>query len=151
MCIRDRFRAEILTAVRERLGIQAKFSTAHHPISHGRIEHGNQTLLEMLKKFVHEHPTNWDTMLPYFLFALREVPSVSSLYSPFELVYGRKARGLLSLMREEWAGCGDELEQLGLPAAKYVEQLGQRISDALKAAGTNVKDCLLYTSDAADE
>jgi len=43
-------------------------------------------------------------------------------------------------MREDWTGHDDEREQLGLPAAKYVEQLGQRIADALKAAGLNVKE-----------
>jgi len=84
----NQFRAEILTAVREKLGIQARFSTAHHPESHGWIERANRTLLEMFKKFIHEHPTTWDLKLPYLLFALQEVPSVSSRFSPFELVYG---------------------------------------------------------------
>jgi len=93
----NQFSAEILTAVREKLGIQAKFSTAHHPTSHGRIERTNRTLLEMLKKFVHERPTNWDTMLPYLLFALREVPSVSSRFSPFELVMAVRLEGCFHL------------------------------------------------------
>jgi len=43
-------------------------------------------------------------------------------------------------MKEDWTGRGDGREQLGLPAATYLEQLGQRISDALKAAGLNVKE-----------
>ena len=100
----NQFRSEILTAVRDKLGIKARFSAPYHPQSHGRVEKANQTLLQMLKKFVHERPTNWDQELPYLLFALREVPSASSLYSPFELIYGHKARGLLNLLREDWAG-----------------------------------------------
>ena len=43
-------------------------------------------------------------------------------------------------MREDWTGRDDGLEQLGLPAAKYVEQLGQQISDALKVAEQNIKE-----------
>ena len=103
------------------------------------MERANKTLLEMLRKFISDHPSKWDQKLPYLLFALREVPSASSLHSPFELVYGRKARGLLTLLREDWTGHSDGRDTLGLPAARYVEQLGERIADALKAAGLHVK------------
>jgi len=88
----------------------------------------------MLKKFCHDRPGTWDLVLPYLLFALRETPSASSGISPYELVYGHKARGLISLMREQWEGHSNEREELGLPAAEYVRQLGERIADALKAA-----------------
>ena len=37
-------------------------------------------------------------------------------------------------MREQWEGHSNEREELGLPAAEYVRQLGERIADALKAA-----------------
>jgi len=139
----NQFRSEILAAVRDRLGIKARFSAPCHPESHGRIERANRTLLEMLKKFIHDHPSRWDQKLPYLLFALREIPSASSKFSPYELLYGRKARGLLSHKREDWTGRTDQPDQLGLPAAKYVEQLGERIANALKAAGRNVKETQL--------
>jgi len=44
----NQFNAKILTAMRERLGIQARFSAPYHPASHGRIERANRTILEML-------------------------------------------------------------------------------------------------------
>ena len=41
-------------------------------------------------------------MLPYLLFAYREVPQESTGFSPFELLYGRKVRGPLDILKETW-------------------------------------------------
>ena len=40
----------------------------------------------------------WDKLIPYVLFAYREVPQESTGFSPFELLYGREVRGPL----ESW-------------------------------------------------
>ena len=67
-------------------------------------ERANHSVQDMLRKFVAEHPKSWDVVLKYLLFALREVPNVSTGHSPYELVYGHKARGVLRLIRETWTG-----------------------------------------------
>ena len=41
-------------------------------------------------------------LLPYLLFAYREVPQSTTGFSPFELLYGREVRGPLDMVREEW-------------------------------------------------
>ena len=38
---------------------------------------------------------DWDKLIPYLLFAYREVPQSSTGFSPFELLYGRTVRGPL--------------------------------------------------------
>ena len=53
-----------------------------------------QTLKEMLRKSAAEDGKDWDKLIPYVLFAYREVPQESTGYSPFELLYGRDVRGL---------------------------------------------------------
>ena len=131
------FRSEILTAVRDLFNIQMRSSTAYHPQSHPTAERSNRTILEMLRKFSLENASCWDLKLPYLLAALREVPSETTGYSSYELVFGHKMRGLLSLRRQDLIGRPPEQDKLGLPAAQYVEQLGERIADALKAAGLN--------------
>ena len=35
---------------------------------------------------------DWDQLLPYLLFAYREVPQSSTGFSPFELLYGRTVK-----------------------------------------------------------
>jgi len=45
---------------------------------------------------------NWDQLLPFLLFSIREVPQASTGFSPFELLYGRRPRGLLDLAKEAW-------------------------------------------------
>ena len=94
------FKSEILTAVRRKLGIEANFSASYHPQSHGAIERTDRTLEEMLRTFCNDNSKQWDKFQPYLLFALREVPNSSPKFSPAELIYGRKMRGLLAVMRD---------------------------------------------------
>ena len=59
-------------------------------------------LKAMLPRFVDADARNWDTLLPYILFAYREAPQSSTGFSPNELVYGRQLRGPLDVMKEVW-------------------------------------------------
>ncbi|KAI2644530.1 Retrovirus-related Pol polyprotein from transposon 17.6 [Labeo rohita] len=45
---------------------------------------------------------DWDLMIPYVLFRIREVPQASTGFTPFELLFGRQPRGLLDVAREAW-------------------------------------------------
>lgn len=56
----------------------------------------------MLKKGIDVDGKNWDQLLPYVLFSVRDVPQSSTGFSPFELLYGRRPRGMLDLAKESW-------------------------------------------------
>ena len=56
----------------------------------------------MLRKVLKGEKRDWARMLPYVLFAYREVPQATLGFIPFELLYGRDPRGLLDVLREEW-------------------------------------------------
>ena len=45
----------------------------------------------MLVKFVEDKREEWDTVLDCCIFAYNTSKHASSLYSPFEIMYGRKA------------------------------------------------------------
>ena len=84
------------------LNIQKLHCTPYHPEANGLVERFNGTLKRMLTCFVHEKDSEWDVLLPYLLFAYREVPQETTGFSPFELLYGRHVRGPLSIIRESW-------------------------------------------------
>ena len=56
----------------------------------------------MLRKASADIGKDWDKLLPYLLFAYREVPHESTGFSPFELLYGRSVRGPLDVIKETW-------------------------------------------------
>lgn len=71
-----------------------------HPQTDGLVERFNKILKQMLKKAIDVDGKNWDQLLPYVLFSVREVPQSSTGFSPFELLYGRRPRGMLDLAKE---------------------------------------------------
>ncbi len=104
------------------LNIQRIRTTPYHPQTDGLIE-----LKAMLKKFVSCNQKDWDDCLPYLLFAYCEVPQESTGLSPFELLYGRKVRGPLDVLRETWAGYTAEEEET--PIATYVVEMRDRLEE----------------------
>ena len=85
------FFANLMMELYQLLGVQKLNSTAYHPQSDGLVERFNRTLLNMLAKSAADDRREWDTRLPYVLFAYRTSPQESTRYSPYYLLYGREA------------------------------------------------------------
>lgn len=51
---------------------------------------------------VSEENRDWNLLLTCLMFALQEVPQSSTVFSPFELLYGRQPRGILDPLNEGW-------------------------------------------------
>lgn len=98
------FMSDLLKQVYKLLGIKGIRTTPYHPQTDGLTERFNQTLKQMLHKFVTDKSDDWDQWLPYLLFAYREVPLTSTGFSPFELLYEREVRGPLMLLKDMWGG-----------------------------------------------
>ncbi|KAI2667949.1 Retrovirus-related Pol polyprotein from transposon 17.6 [Labeo rohita] len=84
------------------LKIQQLRTSVYHPQTDGLVERFNQTLKRMLKRVAADDRKDWDQMLPYVLFGVREVPQASTSFTPFELLFGRQPRGLLDVARDAW-------------------------------------------------
>lgn len=96
------FMSRIMADLCKLLHIKQLRTSVYHPQTDGLVERFNRTLKSMLRKVIDKDRKNWDFLLPYLMFAIREVPQASLGFSPFELVYGRHPRGILDIARETW-------------------------------------------------
>ncbi|XP_074928188.1 uncharacterized protein LOC142047712 [Chelonoidis abingdonii] len=129
------FMSTLLRSLWQKCGVQHNWASAYHPQSNGLVERFNGTLKMMLKTFMNQHPQDWDKYLPHLLFAYREVPQESTGFSPFELLYGRRVRGPLDLMRDEWEG---KATPEGESVVEYVLTFRERLAELMGLARENL-------------
>ena len=96
------FMSQTLRKLYELLGIRSIRTSGYHTQTDGLVEHFNRTLKSMIRKFVHDDRRNLDKWLVLLLFAVWEVPQASTGFSPFELLFDRKLRRVLDLIKENW-------------------------------------------------
>ena len=77
------------------LKIKSIRTSPYHPQTDPLVE---QMLKAMLRKTVTSEGKDWDALIPYVLFAYREVPQALTWFSPIELLYGRPVRVLLDML-----------------------------------------------------
>ena len=129
------FMSSLLQEIYSLLQIRRIRTSPYHPQTDGLVERFNGTLKSMLKKFTSKNQTDWDEYLPYLLFAYREVPQESTGLSPFELLFGRKVRGPLDVLRECWTN-----EEAGdVPVIPYVLEMQKRLQEMTKLAQDNLQ------------
>lgn len=129
------FLSKLLQQVYKVLGIKGIKTTPYHPQMDGLVERYNQTLENMLRKFVSHTGADWDQWLPYLLFAYREVPQASTGFSPFELLYGRQVRGPLDLLKDYW----ESPKQGGENVVAYVVKMRERLEEMTALAHENMR------------
>lgn len=96
------FTSQLLKEIYRLLQVHPIRTTPYHPQTDGLVERFNRTLMSMLRKAAIVEGKDWDKLIPYLLFAYREVPQASTGFAPFELLYGRPVRGPLDILRESW-------------------------------------------------
>ena len=132
------FTYKLLKQVYKYLGIKGIRTTPYQPQTDGLVERFNKTLKSMLRKFVSDSGSDWDDWLPYLLFAYREVPQASTGFSSFELLYVRKVRGPLNVLKEAWEGEEPE-EKMNvltyvLMMRDHMQGLTERVQENMQSA-----------------
>lgn len=89
----------------------------------GLVERFNKTLKAMLRKVIGKDGKDWDLLIPYLMFAVREVPQASTGFSPFELLYGRQPHGIRDIAKETW----ENQPSTGRNMVEYIIQMQDRI------------------------
>lgn len=80
-------------SVCRRLDVKLALSTARHPQHDGQTEIVNQQLETMLRAYVANDKSSWSHWLPMLEYAYNSLPSGSTKFSPFYLLYGYLPRG----------------------------------------------------------
>ncbi|XP_029442988.1 uncharacterized protein LOC115083327 [Rhinatrema bivittatum] len=128
------FMSRELAALWNQFGIKHTRTAAYHPQTDGLVERYNQTLKAMMRACLERDSGDWDRLIPFLLFASREVPQASTGFSPFELIFGRQPRGMLDVIQEKWSG--EEAEPQDV--ISYVAGLRQHAEVALRMARDNL-------------
>ena len=129
------FTSQLMREVYRLLHIKPIKTTPYHPQTDGLVERFNGTLKAMLKKTAAEEGKDWDRLLPYLLFAYREVPQASTGFSPFELVYSRNVRGPLNILKETWEASTRSPESV----VSYVMMVRERLEKLRDIVQDNLK------------
>ena len=128
----SQFTSGLFREVTKLLSMRQLFTTPYHPAANGLVERFNGTLKMMLRRMCAEKPKDWDRYVGALLFAYREAPQASLGFSPFELIYGRRVRGPLTLLKEIWTG--EPSEEQTRTTYEYVFDLRNRLQDTCKLA-----------------
>ena len=128
------FMSTLLSEVYRLLSVKAIRTSPYHPQTDGLVECFNQTLKAMLRKVADDEGKDWDRLLPYVLFAYREVPQASTGFSPFELLYGRSVRGPLDVLRETW----EADSRGGESVVSYILMIRERLEKMAELVQENV-------------
>lgn len=124
------------------LQVDALRTSPYHPQTDGLVERFNQTLKEMLRKTATAEGKDWDKLIPFVLFAYREVPQESTGFSPFELLYGREVRGPLDVLKEEWESSPKSDESVVshvILMRKKLEEMASLVEENVTRAQTRQK------------
>ena len=115
------------------MGVTKVNTSGYHPQCDGLVEIFNSTLINMLAKSVEQHGRDWDTHLPYLLFAYRVAVQDSTNYSPFYLLHGREP-----VLPTETA-VSQPRTPYQIDFADYSAELVANLSDAWAVAHQNIK------------
>ena len=97
----------------------------------------------MIRKFAANNQRDWGEHLSYLLFAYREVSQESTEFSPFELLYGRRVRGPLDVLKEAWIDykVGKENASVHvLEMRRFLEEMSELVKENVTKAQKKQKN-----------
>ncbi|XP_068243231.1 uncharacterized protein [Palaemon carinicauda] len=102
--------------------------------TNGALERTHQTIKNLLRKYIHSSGNEWDCDLELIMYVIRGVRNQSTGMSPFELLFGRRPRTILSSVKERILKLGDN----EVPLSQYISELNRKLSDLHSIAKTNL-------------
>ncbi|XP_073025121.1 uncharacterized protein [Primulina eburnea] len=117
-----------IDAIWTAMGTELRLSTAYHPQTDGQTERTIQTLEDMLRAYVMDFKSGWQSSIPLVEFAYNNSYQSSIQMAPFEALYGRRCRSPLY-----W----DDVDRATVTGPDMIHEMQQKvklIQQRLKAA-----------------
>ena len=135
------FKSDMYHQVCRFFNIQPSKSSIYHPQSNGMVERFNGTLKSILRKVAENEPQNWDRFISAALFAYREIPNETTGISPYELVFGRKVRGPMTILKNIFTN--KDVDDNQKPVYEYLIDLKNRLKIVTETAiaHASIKQC----------
>ena len=86
------FTGHLITNLCELYGVQKLRTSPYHAQTNGQVERMNQMIIQMIGKLEQDKKARWSEHLPEMLAAYNGTRSAVTGYSPYFLLFGRKAR-----------------------------------------------------------
>ena len=86
------FTGHLITNLCELYGVQKLRTSPYHAQTNGQVEQMNQMIIRMIGKLEQDKKAHWSEHLPEMLSAYNGTRSAVTGYSPYFLLFGRKAR-----------------------------------------------------------
>ena len=125
------FTARFFQNICKILGIRNVFTTTYHPQANGQVERFNRTLTSALRKYVGEHPKDWDLFSDAVTFAYNTQVHRTTNIAPFELVLARAPRNIALQAQPH-------LEQFGSSRAYYLKWQSW-LESLMRTANKNIR------------
>ena len=127
------YESELLAELCELLDIRKVRTTPYHPEADGLSERLNRSLIKMVKTYINEDHEDWDEKLPQLEFAYNSSVHASTGFTPFELMFGRKAKIPLDLILSR--------PEIDFPVSteNYAAEVKRNLNKAYEAVRENVE------------
>ena len=95
------FEANLIKHLCALYGVVKSISTAYHPEGNSQCERFNRTLHDLLRSLPAEKKKKWPELLGDMVYFYNTTPHATTGYTPFYLLYGREAKVLNNLFKED--------------------------------------------------
>lgn len=85
------FTSNLFKEVNKLFKIRHILSSPYHPQTQGALERSHLTLKDYLKHYIHSQQTDWDNYISLAMFTYNTHFHKATNFTPFELIFGRKA------------------------------------------------------------
>lgn len=124
------FEAAVIQEICRILNIKKTRTSPYHAQGNGQTERFNHTLCTMLSMYVSEDQRDWDSHLPFVMFAYRTSMNETTKESPFYLFYGRHARLPAQVMHGDSSPIGG--------TSDYVRDMTRSLTQAQRRVQDNI-------------